>query len=394
MNKITYFLAVFCFLILVISCSKEPTAVLPHAPELPEVAFDYQSISDEFATFKLPKTLKVGENEITTGNISEEIVLNANTLIPELASNEVIELGRVLFYDNRLSKNNSIACASCHQQNFAFADGLATSPGFAGQITRRNSMSLANPVAKEHFFWDGRVSSLESLALEPVFNHIEMGMNSHEELIAKLEKEAYYPELFDKAYGTSRITKNRIEEAIGQFVSSIFKADSKFDEGLTNGFANMSELEKHGMALFFSDETQCASCHNGANFATPTFSGQNSIQHNPYAVTSGTTNIGLDLVYDDPGFADGKFSIPSLRNIALTAPYMHDGRFNTLREVLDHYNEGVQEHKDLDPKLLRSGKAQRMGLTELDLQAMEAFMLTLTSKTITTDVRFSNPFKS
>jgi len=213
-----------------------------------------------------------------------------------------------------------------------------------------------------------------------------MGMENMDELTAKLSQNEYYDDLFVKAYGSENITPNRLAESISQFVASIFKRDSKFDTGLQNDFSNFSELEKHGMALFFSETTQCAKCHAGANFSTPTGFG------NEYEDTGGSTNIGLNLVYEDNGFENGKFKIPSLRNISLTAPYMHDGRFETLGEVLDHYNDGIQPHEDLDHKLNNNGTPVSMGLTDLDMRAMEAFLNTLTSATITTDERFSNPF--
>ena len=215
-----------------------------------------------------------------------------------------------------------------------------------------------------------------------------MGIDDFSELKAKLEAEEYYPALFRKAYGSSSIDADRVSEAIGQFISSLLTADSKFDHGLTNEFADYTELEKHGMALFFSSQTNCSSCHSGVNFAASTVRSFD----NPYTETSGTTNIGLDVVYDDPGFSQGKFKIPSLRNIALTGPYMHDGRFETLRDVLDHYNENVQAHKELDVKLNNGGTPRRLNLTDLDLDALEAFLNTLTGEKILTDERYSNPF--
>jgi len=356
--------------------------------ELPSEPYDYLSVNEEVKDFILPKELTTdSDTPITTGNNS--LVLNGSTTGLKVTSDELATLGRVLFYDRNLSKNNSIACASCHKQEFAFADGEQRSQGFGGQETKRNSISITNPVAKNNFFWDGRAGSLNQLALEPVFNHIEMGIDSPQELVAKVRAQDYYEDLFEDAFGSKEIELRQIEEAIAQFVGSVFKADSRFDEGLEVNFSNFSQLEKHGMALFFSEKTNCASCHNGVNFASPT-----AARNNPYVSTLGTTNIGLQMEYDDPGFINGKFTIPSLRNVALTAPYMHDGRFNTLREVLDHYNTGVVNHPDLDIKLKRNNQPVRMELTELDMQALEAFMLTLTSKTITTDERYSNPFRT
>lgn len=389
MRNLKLLLSSIFLVILAFSCQQDPITNSEHSPELPDEPHNYMSVMDELENFALPQVISVGNADINTNPNSHELLSGSSTVDLAIESDDIATLGRVLFYDNRMSANNSIACASCHQQDKAFADGLAKSQGFGGQMTSRNSMSLANPIAKRNFFWDGRAGSLGQLALQPVFNHIEMGIETPDQLLSKLKQETYYSDLFTKAYGTPSITQEKVERALAQFVGSIFKRDSDFDEGLENGFANMTELEKHGMALFFSDETQCASCHNGVNFASPTAS-----FNNPYAVTSGTTNIGLDEVYADKGFASGKFSIPSLRNIALTGPYMHDGRFETLREVLDHYNSGVQNHNDLDTKLQRNGIPVKMELTDLDLDAMEAFLRTLTSKTLTTDAKYSNPFRS
>ncbi len=371
----------------IMSCQREPTGVLIHEPTLPEATYDYTSVNDLVEGFRFSQTLSFDGNTLNTHNNSTVITGAMNGM--EISSDEVATLGRVLFYDNRLSKNNSIACASCHQQSAGFADPEILSQGFGGERTDRNSMSIANPIAKRNFFWDGRSASLNNLALQPIFNHVEMGIETTDELVSKIRQEDYYDDLFTAAYGSSEVNIERIEEAMAQFVGSIFKSDSRFDEGLESNFENFSPLEKHGMTLFFSETTNCSSCHNGVNFASPT-----SFSNNPYMATAGTTNIGLDEVYEDQGFANGKFSIPSLRNISLTAPYMHDGRFSTLREVLDHYNSGVANHKDLDVKLIKNNQPVKMNLTDLDMDALEAFLLTLTSKTITTDVRYSNPFQS
>ena len=367
-----------------VACTdNELNLVQEHVPSL-TASSDYDAIIQDVEEFSLPEELSSSTATIFPNVIGSSV----NNTDFTHNHNEKALLGRVLFYDNRMSKNNSISCASCHKQQLAFSDDASLSFGFGGKQTIRNSMSITNPMLNSSFFWDSRSRSLEDLALRPVFDHVEMGMDSREELIAKISAESYYDELFEEAYGSDRITESRISEALAAFVSSMFSGDSKFDEGLDQNFENYSELEKHGMALFFNEKTQCASCHNGINFASP----QGFSSSNPYRRTDGTTNIGLDLVYEDPGFADGKFKIPSLRNIALTSPYMHDGRFETLREVIDHYDHGIQAHEDLDPKLHNNGEPIRLNLTELDKDALEAFLVSLTSKSILTDDKFSNPF--
>ncbi len=378
------------------SCSDEVGGNAIHVPVLPDAPLNYQGVTDNVEDFKLPQSLALAGQNIETNVIPNPIhedIFFPNDIDPSftnpIVSNEIARLGRVLFYDNRLSKNNSISCASCHKQTLGFADDVALSEGFGGSKTLRNSMTIANPMVNRTFFWDGRSHSLRDLALQPIFDHVEMGIDSPEELISKIRQESYYPELFEAAFGDEIINRERVSDAIGSFVASIFTHDSKFDAGLKDEFAQFSELEKHGMGLFFSTQTNCSSCHNGINFASPT-----SNFNNPYGETGGTTNIGLDLQYSDPGFEKGKFKIPSLRNITMTGPYMHDGRFDNLRSVLEHYNDNIKPHTDLDSKLSSTAGPVRMGLTELDLDALEAFLGTLTSRSIATDERFSNPFQS
>ena len=389
MKNLLKLLFSFSLIIWFVACQQESTLpIINDSPVLPETPHDYKTAVEESTAMIMPEVLNGGGlngldlilSDCINCGISPTINSNINF------DNDIATLGRVLFYDKALSKNNSISCASCHKQELAFADDLALSHGFGGELTLRNSMTIANPILNSSFFWDGRETFLDDLVLRPILDHIEMGIEDFSELEAKVRQEEYYSDLFVKAYGSSVVSRERIADALTQFVGAIFKSDSKFDKALTNNFSEYSELEKHGMALFFSQKTQCASCHSGANFAAPT--GFN----NPYQETAGTANVGLNTVYEDNGFGDGKFKIPSLRNIALTAPYMHDGRFETIREVIEHYNSGIKPHQDLDAKFVVGGNPIKMGLTDLDMEAIEAFLLTLTSETITTDQKFSNPF--
>lgn len=296
-------------------------------------------------------------------------------------------LGRVLFYDTKLSLNNAVACASCHHQSKAFADGLASSTGFEGRKTTRNSMAIINPVLNDNLFWDSRATSVTDLTLKPVQNHIEMGMEDLEYLATKLSSTTYYGNLFQDAYGSSVITADRISEALAQFLCSMVTHNSRFDAGSSTGFQNFTPLEKHGRELFFSNRAQCSSCHAGPNFSAQEFSG-------PYVETSGTANIGLDIVYDDNGLGGGKFRIPSLRNIAVTAPYMHDGRFTTLEEVVEHYDKGIQPHAELDIKFRGGdGQPKKLNLTPIEKEALIAFLHTLTDEQFMRDDRWSDPFE-
>lgn len=308
-----------------------------------------------------------------------------------VVSNHGATLGRVLFYDTRLSINNSISCASCHKQELAFSDNAQFSKGFGGKITPRNSMAIINSGLNHNLFWDSRVHSVTQLALEPVRNHIEMGMESMEVLEKKLAATDFYPELFAKAYGKSAITSASIADAMAQFVCSIISSNSKFDKGVASNFSNFTELEKMGRALFFSSKAKCSECHAGSNFSAP----DNPHSNDPYGSPEigGTAVIGLELSAKDKGKNNGAFRIPSLRNVGLTAPYMHDGRFASLDQVVDHYNSGIQAHPDLDPKFIdKDGKPLKMNLNAIEKKALVAFLKTLTDESITKDPRYSNPF--
>lgn len=372
--------------LLLMGCGKEATTVQElRSPTLPDETYDYVSQQDDLVSLTLPSSEFISDfSEIEVGGI----IVNSGSpkIRTQVTSNESATLGRVLFYDPLLSKNNTIACASCHAQSKAFADGLKSSVGFGGVMTPRNSMAFPNLAFNNNFFWDSRQPSLGSLISEPITNHIEMGMEDFDELIAKLNDQAYYPELFYEAYGTTEITKEDIGLALTDFLASITSTESTFDRAIEDDFADFTELQKLGMGLFFSTKTQCSSCHAGVNFAAD--DGQGS----EYQITSGTANIGLDINYADDGMTAGQFKIPSLRNIALTAPYMHDGRFETLRDVLDHYNGKVQPHVNLDDKLIANGIPQRLNLSSLELDALEAFLNTLTDTELTTNPKFANPF--
>lgn len=385
-NKLSLFAILGALIFLLISCQEESfTGNIQDKPLLPETPFDYTSVMDKLDNFVMPQTLNIQDQGVFNGcNFCPDPLPNENMAID---NNDEATLGRVLFYDKQLSLNNSIACASCHQQSKGFADNEVFSQGFGGKRTERNSMSIINPVVNNSFFWDSRESSLQELTLQPIVNHIEMGIISMDELSVKLSEIDYYRDLFAKAFGSDHIDANRISRALSQFTGSIFTNDSPFDEGINQNFANLSLKERHGMALFFSEKTLCSSCHSGINFSAPDGLG------NEYEESEGTANIGLNVQYDDQGRNDGKFKIPSLRNIALTAPYMHDGRFSTLAEVLDHYNSGIQPHTHLDSKLRPGGSPLRMNLSDLELESLESFLVTLTSTSLTTEEKWSNPFQ-
>ncbi len=332
-----------------ISCQKEEsTKKEAPAPNLPETLFDYKDLS------AAPGTV--------FANVYDQI------------NSEMATLGRVLFYDRHLSKNNSTSCGTCHIQRLAFADGKQFSTGLNGKQTSRNSMAIANCVSQDQFFWDIRARDLEKQVMMPIENHVEMGIENLESLPEKLAELNYYPALFNLAFGSEDITEEGISKALAMFLTSMVSKNSRFDREKFNGFSNFTSKELLGKELF-EGKALCKNCHS------------NSILGG-----WGTANIGLDLTYEDQGVANGSFKIPSLKNISETAPYMHDGRFNTLEEVVNHYNEGIQNHPSLSWHLRDYNGPFRLGLTELEKIALVAFLNTLTDHQYLTDEKYSDPF--
>ena len=382
MNKL---LSVFSFLIigfLIISCAKDTGSTntqFSDVPNLPDVSFDY-----------------------VTADAALPAVFNDNTPNNNAITNEGATLGRVLFYDNKLSINNAIACASCHKQELSFSDGEALSLGFESKRTTRNSPSVLNMRFSSSFFWDMSQSDLETQVVIPISNHIEMGMEDLNYLSTKLAETSYYPQLFKDAFGEEAIDLEKISLALSQFIRSINSFDSNFDLGRASKFENFNTLEELGLNVFL--KSNCNSCHRVISNGVIINDGEivldiNEIQatDSPYSGGSNSSfdfaNIGLDMVYADQGKEDGKFKIPSLRNLTYTAPYMHDGRFKSLEAVIEHYNSGIVAHPDLDQKLSNNGGPIRLNLSELDKKALKAFLLTLTDDSVITDEKLSDPFR-
>ena len=290
-----------------------------------------------------------------------------------------ITLGRVLFYDRRLSVNDRISCSSCHMQQFGFSDTARFSRGFAGGSPRRHTMSLVNTrfYRPNRFFWDERATSLEQLVLMPIQDPIEMGLNANY-IVPKLETAGYYQALFQQAFGSPEITLARVSSALAQFVRSLMSYRSRFDEPLiatgselAAGYLSAQELQ--GLELF---RVNCFACHT-------------SVGH----VAVVARNNGLDAVSSDEGAGGSRFKVPSLRNVAVTAPYMHDGRFRTLEEVIDFYDSGVNNSPNLDSFLQEAdGSVVRLKLTGAQKAALAAFLRTLTDRQFLEDPRFGDPF--
>ncbi|MBK7344467.1 MAG: c-type cytochrome [Saprospiraceae bacterium] len=309
-------------------------------------------------------------------------------------------LGRVLFYDKQLSINQTISCASCHKQAIGFSDESELSEGFNGGQTGRHSMSLiqAGYYPNGHFFWDERAATLEDQVLMPIQDGVEMGLTL-DTLVARLSATSYYPILFKRAFGDAMINSERISRGLAQFVRSIISYRSKYDIGrstfpaLFNGqgeepFPNFTAEENRGKEIFFLPPPAgagCATCHGTDNFVAPG-PRNNGLDSDP-------TDLGVGGFYNQPQL-EAKFKVPSLRNVALTAPYMHDGRFATLEEVIGHYSEGIQNHPTLDPPLVRpNGLPEFFNFSQEQRNALIAFLHTLTDQSVVTEEKWTNPFK-
>ncbi len=294
-------------------------------------------------------------------------------------------LGRVLFYDKRLSLNNTISCASCHRQENGFSDPNRFSTGFAGGLTSRNAMGLANArwYQRRAFFWDERSATLEIQVLQPIQNAVEMGLTLPE-LEKRVAAEPYYQTLFTNAFGTPAVTSDRISRALAQFVRAIVSTHTKYDAGVTSNFTNFTAQENQGRQIF-NGAGNCAACHGTDNFVPGPAINNNGLE-NPYV------DKGVGAITGRPQ-DEGLFKVPSLRNIALTGPYMHDGRFATLEQVVEFYNSGVVNHPNLSPPLRGPGGApSRLNLSAAQKAALVAFLRTLTDTSLPTDPKFADPF--
>ncbi|MCB0639925.1 MAG: c-type cytochrome [Lewinella sp.] len=356
----------------------------------------------------------------------EKVVLDAHLTLPETPLNYDIELpehifrsglfarpmnrdlatlGRVLFYDHQLSQGAEVACASCHRQELAFSDDKALSDGVNGQKSQRNAIALGSVVsfssyygvnsfgsAAIRFFWDERAGTAIEQSHMTLTNAAEMGLTM-DEVVNVVRSQPYYAPLFRRAFGDNGVNQDRILAALAEFIDGMGSFESRFDEAAaksTDGldmsvpFVGFTAAENHGKALYL---THCANCHS-SNFGRP---------------VKTAANNGLDVAYADQGIGAltqhsqemGVFKVPTLRNIALTAPYMHDGRFATLEEVIEHYNSGLRDHPNLDPELrdANTGAPIQLQLSAQDKTDLIAFLQTLTDNHYVTAEKYSDPFK-
>lgn len=373
---------VFILLLIVLaSCNKEEEnissrnwiVINSESVDIPDIPFNYSN--------------QGFPNYLTNGPVDRA----DNTPNNNPVTNEGATLGRVLFYDKQLSLNKTISCGSCHGAISGFSDSEILSDGFNGGKTGRHSMSLTNSrfYNNGRFFWDERARTLEDQVLLPIQDPVEMGM-SLDSVIARLENTDYYPDLFTNVFGSNEITENRISLSLAQFVRSMVSFQSKYDQGRSRvansslNFPNFTNSENNGKTLFLSNRLACASCHGTDAFIAP-----------------GSRNNGLDATTTDAGVGGdngnsndlGEFKVGSLKNIGVSGPYMHDGRFATLQEVVDHYNDGVQNHPNLS-NALRVGNDQvrKLNLTNNEKNDLIAFLHTLTDDVMINDEKFSDPF--
>ena len=327
----------------------------------------------------------------TPVNLEIPALFNSLLLSPSVPTNnpqtlEGIALGRKLFYEPLLSNDGTQACANCHLAENSFTDPNRFSTGITGEMGTRNAMPIVNLVwnFQNRFLWDGGASSLEDQVDDPIENPIEMN-NTWPNVVATLQATSDYPNLFEQAFGTPVITREFVVRAIAQFERTLISGNSRFDQYLLGDNNAVTAQEINGFNVFMDENRgDCFHCHGN--------------EFNPLWTNNAFHNNGLDSSFEDLGLGGftgdpldyGKFKSPSLRNLAYTAPYMHDGRFATLDEVINHYSEGLVYSNTIDPlmKNIAEGGAQ---LTDSDKADLKAFLLSLSEPEFTTNPAFLNP---
>lgn len=364
----------------------EETAVLSQDLNLSDIPFDY--------TVSLPIHLR-----------------NVGLFARPIERDKAI-LGRVIFYDKNLSKDGTVSCATCHKQDLAFSDDKAFSDGVYDRSTTRNSFALGsvanfsayygtdlNGPSAIRFFWDNRAETAADQSRGSMTNADEMDMEMHE-IVGMVESKPYYAPLFRKAFGAAAVDESKVLESIANFINALGSYNSKFDQAanvsassgvfigggsnseFSNDFPGFTQAENAGKKLFNSN---CASCHSG-NMGRPILQfASNGLEANPGDLGVGSIS-GVSA-------QNGTFKVPTLRNVTLTAPYMHDGRFATLTDVVDFYSTGIQPHVNLHPSLKVGNQPKKINFSDTEKTNLIAFLGTLTDQSFVSDQRFSDPFK-
>ena len=404
---VTLFAGIFC----TIGCSKNDTMMLISATKASPnsnttaIAIDpYASIKLAFGTNIDPTNLENYANQVKPAYIVK------NNLGNNAITDKTATLGRVLFYDKNLSINNTISCASCHKQNFAFGDTAVVSAGVEGGLTIRHSMRLINTrfANEAKFFWNERAANLNTQTTMPIVDHLEMGFSGENgrgninSLISKLSTINYYKELFKFTFGDSVVTENRIQNALASFVSSIQSFDSKYDIGRAQvnndnqPFPNFTATENQGKTLFLTPPV-----FNGAGLRITGGLGCNACHNAPeFDIDPNTLNNGIiGIANSTNGIDISNTRAATLRDItnatgAINTPMMHTGALRSLRAVINHYNtiNLNPRNTNLDPRLRPAGYAQNLNVTEAEIAAIVAFMQTLGGNNVYVNKKWSNPF--
>lgn len=278
------------------------------------------------------------------------------------------QLGKKLFSEKILSKDSSVSCASCHKPQYAFADTMAFSTGIEGKLTKRNTPSVLNMKNRPYYFWDGRAASLEQQALMPIQNPDEMGLPI-DKAVERLNASVEYKMLFRKIFKQDPTAMN-LAAAFSAYEQTLETVNSKFDDW-SNNLGKLSAAEERGRQIFVGDKAKCFDCHREEDFTTDEFKN--------IGLYNGSTLTDAGLFNITKKESDlGKFKVPGLRNIAVTAPYMHNGMFKTLEEVVNYYNDPqkiVSNSINIDDALKKP-----LGLTEREKRDLVAFLKTLTDR--------------
>lgn len=300
---------------------------------------------------------------------------------------EGIELGRFLFYDGILSRTNQIGCGTCHQQEAAFTHhGHELSHGVDDLLGTRNSPAVQNMAWNTSFFWDGGVHDLDMLPFNPIENPVEMDETVRNVItkltntpLASAKKPVDYPNMFKKAFGTEEITTERMMKALSQFMLTMISAESRYDSYVLGDATALTSVEKEGLSIF---KSKCSTCHSGELFTDQSF-------RNNGLVPLGINDKGRFAITADESDSY-KFKVPSLRNVGLTGPYMHDGRYHSLEEVLDHYANDIYDSPTLDP-ILKTADKPKIPLTSLEKTSIIAFLKTLNDDKFIKNKKLSDP---
>lgn len=314
--------------------------------------------------------IDVESNELLELNIPSNFPELAQDISKNLPTEKGFELGKKLFYDGRLSRDGTISCAFCHEQSSAFTHhGHDFSHGIDNLAGIRNAPAIQNMAFQKEYFYDGASNSIEMLSINPIHNPVEMDENMAN-IVAKLKQDPAYVKLFKQAFESGEITSGNTLKALAQFMTMMVSSNSKYDKYVRKeAGGNMNSQELQGLSIF---QNKCSACHESDLFTNSSFR-NNGLPPNP-----NLNDLGREVV---TGFETDryKFKVPSLRNVALTAPYMHDGRFGSLNSVLNFYSNGVQHSATLDPLLNQNGTLG-IQLSQEEKEAIIAFLKTLTDE--------------